>query len=70
MPGESDYGGKAPLYPAGVGYDMASGLGTVNAANLANAIADSAPPADVSDFGGHIWGVESDTSAGAGSPGS
>jgi hypothetical protein len=36
VPGESSYGGKGPLYPAGVGYDMASGLGTVNAANLAN----------------------------------
>jgi hypothetical protein len=35
VPGESSYGGKSPLYPAGVGYDLASGLGAVNAANLA-----------------------------------
>ncbi|MGB8988182.1 MAG: protease pro-enzyme activation domain-containing protein [Candidatus Sulfotelmatobacter sp.] len=34
VPGEADYGLASADYQAGVGYDMASGLGSVNVANL------------------------------------
>ncbi len=36
VPGELDYGLASADYQAGVGYDMASGLGSVNVANLVN----------------------------------
>ena len=36
VPGEVDYGLASADYQAGVGYDMASGLGSVNVANLVN----------------------------------
>ncbi|HXW94056.1 MAG TPA: Ig-like domain repeat protein [Terriglobales bacterium] len=36
VPGEASYGTSSPLYPATVGYDLATGLGSVNAANLVN----------------------------------
>jgi Pro-kumamolisin, activation domain/Bacterial Ig-like domain (group 3) len=36
VPGELNYGLGAADYQAGVGYDMASGLGSVNVANLVN----------------------------------
>jgi hypothetical protein len=35
VPGESSYGTRSALYQAGVGYDLASGLGSVNMTNLA-----------------------------------
>jgi len=34
VPGESSYGGSSPLYNSGTGYDLATGLGSVNATNL------------------------------------
>ncbi len=34
VPGEPNYGKSNAKYPAGVGYDLATGLGSVNAANL------------------------------------
>jgi hypothetical protein len=36
VPGEASYGTSTAKYQAGVGYDLASGLGSVNAANLVN----------------------------------
>jgi subtilase family serine protease len=36
VPGEASYGTSSPLYPATVGYDLATGLGSVNVANLVN----------------------------------
>ena len=36
VPGEAAYNTGSETYPASTGYDMASGLGTVNAANLVN----------------------------------
>ena len=36
VPGEVGYGTSTASYQAGVGYDLASGLGSVNAANLVN----------------------------------
>jgi Pro-kumamolisin, activation domain/Bacterial Ig-like domain (group 3) len=36
VPGELNYGLPTALYQAGVGYDMATGLGSVNVANLVN----------------------------------
>jgi hypothetical protein len=36
VPGEFNYGSITAQYQAGVGYDMASGLGSVNIANLVN----------------------------------
>lgn len=36
IPGEANYGKSNAKYPAGVGYDLATGLGSVNAANLVN----------------------------------
>ena len=36
VPGEANYGLASADYQAGVGYDMASGLGSVNVANLVN----------------------------------
>jgi subtilase family serine protease len=36
VPGEANYNTSSETYPAGVGYDLASGLGSVNAANLVN----------------------------------
>ncbi len=36
VPGEAGYGTGAAKYQSGIGYDLASGLGSVNAANLAN----------------------------------
>jgi Pro-kumamolisin, activation domain/Bacterial Ig-like domain (group 3) len=36
VPGEAGYGAPSAKYQAGVGYDLASGLGSVNAANLVN----------------------------------
>ena len=36
VPGEVNYGAASALYQAGVGYDLASGLGSVNVANLVN----------------------------------
>ncbi len=38
VPGEAGYGTPAGTYQAGVGYDLASGLGSVNAGNLSNGI--------------------------------
>lgn len=37
VPGESGYGGPSPQYTAGPAYDLASGLGSVNVANLVSA---------------------------------
>jgi hypothetical protein len=37
VPGESSYGSSSPQYAAGVAYDPATGLGSVNVANLVNA---------------------------------
>ncbi len=37
VPGETGYGAPAALYQSGVGYDLATGLGSVNVANLAKA---------------------------------
>lgn len=37
VPGELNYGTSAALYQAGTGYDQASGLGSLNVANLVNA---------------------------------
>jgi len=36
VPGEPNYGKSNAKYAAGVGYDLATGLGSINAANLAN----------------------------------
>ncbi len=36
VPGESGYGSPTAKYQAGVGYDLASGLGSLNVANLVN----------------------------------
>ncbi len=36
IPGEPKYGKAGALYQAGVGYDLATGLGSVNVANLVN----------------------------------
>lgn len=36
VPGEVSYGTANPQYGAGIGYDMATGLGSVNVANLVN----------------------------------
>jgi subtilase family serine protease len=36
VPGETDYGTLTAKYQAGVGYDQATGLGSVNVANLVN----------------------------------
>jgi hypothetical protein len=36
VPGELSYGSTNPQYAAGIGYDMATGLGSVNVANLVN----------------------------------
>jgi hypothetical protein len=36
VPGELNYGSASALYQAGLGYDLATGLGSVNAANLVN----------------------------------
>jgi hypothetical protein len=36
VPGEVNYGSTGALYQAGVGYDMATGLGSVNITNLVN----------------------------------
>jgi hypothetical protein len=36
VPGELSYGKTNPLYPATAGYDLATGLGSVNVANLVN----------------------------------
>jgi hypothetical protein len=36
VPGEPNYNAAGQTYPAGVGYDLASGLGSVNVANLVN----------------------------------
>jgi hypothetical protein len=36
VPGEAQYGTSGAPYQAGVGYDLASGLGSVNVANLVN----------------------------------
>lgn len=36
VPGENGYGSGGALYQAGVGYDLATGLGSVNVANLAS----------------------------------
>ncbi len=36
VPGESGYGTSAAKYQAGIGYDLATGLGSVNVTNLAN----------------------------------
>ena len=36
VPGESGYGTSASKYQAGIGYDLATGLGSVNVANLVN----------------------------------
>ncbi len=44
VPGESGYGTSSGLYQAGVGYDEATGLGSVNAANLVNAFAGGGTP--------------------------
>jgi len=36
VPGEANYGAAGALYQAGTGYDLATGLGSVNVANLVN----------------------------------
>jgi hypothetical protein len=36
VPGEAGYGTSSAKYQAGIGYDLATGLGSVNAANLVN----------------------------------
>ncbi|MBZ5592531.1 MAG: Ig-like domain repeat protein [Acidobacteriia bacterium] len=36
VPGEPNYGKAGALYPAGAGYDLATGLGSVNVTNLVN----------------------------------
>lgn len=36
VPGEAGYGASSAKYQAGVGYDLATGLGSVNVANLVN----------------------------------
>jgi subtilase family serine protease len=36
VPGEVGFGTPGAMYPSGVGYDLATGLGSVNAANLVN----------------------------------
>ena len=36
VPGEANYNTSSETYPAGVGYDLASGLGSLNVANLVN----------------------------------
>jgi hypothetical protein len=36
VPGEADYGTGTAKYQSGIGYDLTSGLGSVNVANLAN----------------------------------
>ncbi|HMK22766.1 MAG TPA: Ig-like domain repeat protein, partial [Terriglobales bacterium] len=37
VPGEASYGGPNPQFPAAVGYDLATGLGSVQVNNLVNA---------------------------------
>ncbi|HMF74126.1 MAG TPA: S53 family peptidase [Bryobacteraceae bacterium] len=44
MPGQAGYNTSNPTYPATVGYDLASGLGSVNATALINALAGSTGP--------------------------
>jgi hypothetical protein len=44
VPGEANYGSANADYQAGVGYDLTTGLGSVNATNLAYAWIGSAPP--------------------------
>jgi hypothetical protein len=51
VPGEANYNTAAETYPAGVGYDLASGLGSVNVANLVNnwsGVVVTAPTASLS----------------------
>jgi len=36
VPGEPSYGKSTAKYPAGMGYDLATGLGSINVANLVN----------------------------------
>src|SRR6185437_8411995 len=43
--GDTAQGDGSPAYPGGVGYDLATGLGSVNIANLINAWPTSAPAA-------------------------
>ena len=42
VPGEAGYGTASATYPAGTGFDLATGLGSINVANLANAWAGGA----------------------------
>lgn len=44
VPGEPNYGSANADYQAGVGYDLTTGLGSVNATNLAYAWIGTAPP--------------------------
>lgn len=44
VPGQPGYGTGSALYQAGVGYDQATGLGSVNAANLVNAFTGGGTP--------------------------
>jgi subtilase family serine protease len=71
VPGEAGYGASSAMYQAGVGYDQATGLGSVNVANLANewvapSSTPSAPPA-VTYYGiiGKGSGLSLDVSGGA-----
>ncbi len=43
VPGESGYGSTSGAYQSGTGYDLATGLGSVNATNLANAWSSAFP---------------------------
>lgn len=44
VPGEANYGTSSADYQAGVGYDLATGLGSVNATNLVYAWIGATPP--------------------------
>jgi subtilase family serine protease len=44
----------SPAYPAGAGWDFATGLGTVNANNLVNAFASNATPVPATGSGGAL----------------
>ncbi len=50
VPGESGYNSSSGLYQAGLGYDLATGLGSVNATALVNAFNGTANPPEPLTF--------------------
>ncbi|MGO9270105.1 MAG: choice-of-anchor D domain-containing protein [Terriglobia bacterium] len=58
VPGGQGYGTSNPSYEAGVGYDLATGLGSVNAANLVNHWGSGTTPSPIATLqhGGLAFG--------------